>query len=154
MNLYRLHSTLSSPVGPVSMLAKQGKLCCVTCNATCSGRSDRIKHYLRGECVPCRKDSYDRIQGPVVINNLASHPTHKLIQSGCTYVCTVCGFRSSERLYKLKDPCKPHVRTAYGKSNIARAAKGDISKVVSNAGSCGDTTPFPASILQTANQVP
>ena len=100
------------------------------------------------------------------MNGAVSHPSHTLqLVSGKFYVCENCGFKASERLHNLKYACVPRRRTAYGSavlkavqdgtpSSIAEAAKGDMSKVVSNAGSCGDPTPFPASILQTANQVP
>ncbi len=95
-----------------SMLARSGKLTCVSYNAACNASSLGIKTFLQGECMPFIMDSDTRIHGTISINNAVWHFTHKLILSRNTYVCTACGFRATERLSKLKDACQPNRKSS------------------------------------------
>ena len=83
-----------------STLARAGKLTCESCHSSCIAKSCGIKAFLKSECLPCIQDSDNRIHGTISINNAVSHHTHKLVLSGKTYVCAVCGYKATEKLSK------------------------------------------------------
>ncbi len=107
-----------------STLAKSGKLQCVACHGSCMTKSRGIKAFLKGECAPCVLDPDFRVHGTISINNAVSHHTHKLILSGKTYVCTMCGYKATERLSKLKYACHPNLKSSYKGANLKAVEDG------------------------------
>ncbi len=103
-------------------------LTCVCCHATCSVKSDRLKAFLTGPCNPIQVHAVSQriLGGTISINGAHSHPSHTLQIVNQYYVCIACGFKASQRLYHLKDPCLPRRKTQYGDAVLKAVTEGTL----------------------------
>ena len=115
---------------PLSHFIQRGRLTCASCRSSCSIKSNRLKEFLTGPCDPLRVQEaapFHRILGGTIsLNGIQSHPSHVLQIVNKHFVCMACGKKNAQRLYHLKEVCKPRRLTAYGTAVLKAAAEGTL----------------------------
>ncbi len=115
-------STHVFPDLPFNTIKKTGQFTCSACHKSCSSLSPQLRSFLNAECAPVSINKHSQVLGPISINGIVTHPSHRLVFVQGVFICNRCGYRARTCVHKLADPCNGS-RTVYGQLNWNRVYK-------------------------------